>query len=402
MPGNESSLRGVAYNIERDTLASIETYEQHSVGVRRAGILSPERTYDALLDPRTIKFESSERDGDVALFVPLEYGDGLGYDVSRCEKTIIPNKDTSTFIYLSTGNMLMTATDNGYANIISQLKSHDELYVFFSQSNMIQEGATAEEELKRLMSDSEYLIEEIPLVDDDFKMASERTTTASISLYALNLPKNPEGRAICSPVDFFNEYHKGIEEGAFDYDVVSGVVLAWGNHIHPDLLDKMWAIYTNRFQWLGQNHPISMEDTREDFENIFCSENTILSISFKDSEPVCFSGFVHDLDCLYWLDSNFLKECSMGDGQDRANFFFPGIVASGQGSNHSQKVIGLLSEVAKRTGGAYRVFFENTNRSKQYIPRIVRSAIVNTGIDIDMPERLDETDYRLLHIRSRL
>ena len=107
-----------------------------------------------------------------------------------------------------------------------------------------------------------------------------------------------------------------------------------------------------------------------------------------------------NFESLYWLNTGFLS-----DQQENANkltpIFFPGIVASGAGGNYAAEVIGLFAREAAAVGINARVYFENTNLSEMYIPRIVHDAIATEPrITVNQPRKIDQTMYRLVSIGS--
>jgi hypothetical protein len=389
-------MEGVAGNneiLDQSVDASMELYARSTTGVRLTGMINRERLSDALQDPRTITGKTAEGN-DIALFVPIEYADGAGYDPRRCTEEILPpGNEAGTMVYMSSGGMLQYITDESYAEIVERIRSQESGYIFSSTQTHEDPLLSSQPELDKILSDAGLRGEAIPLLDSEAQPGNEE---ASISLYGLDLPKENEGLPPVPWRDSYKAYEKKVQEGKYTVDTENGTVLLRGPDISDEQAEEMWAIYQDRFQWLGKNHPVSMEDTKDEFFAVLKSPDALCSVRFKEGKPVCFMDLVGSSDSLYWLNPAFLNDKQqMGTKPNQQFVFFPGIVAGEQGANYSAEVIGLAASIAFDSGGAYKIIFENTNRSEGYIPRIVRDSILAVGNgEVGMPEPIDKTYYR--------
>lgn len=388
------SHEAIGANYDEVVAHSEQLYQETAQGVRRVGMISEQRLEESLHDPRTIT-GTTEDGGRVVLFTPIEYGDGAGYDARRCVDDILPDNGTeqNTLVYLSGGGLLEKLTEDSRQEVAGRLAAMDNGYIFFSVGEHDNPLNSAQAELRSLFQEVGLHAADIPLIDTE---VDESHKFASLSLYGVDVPRevSPENTQIVWD-DIYKAYERGVAEGRYVPDRENGYDFMRGSDISDELADQMWDVYTERFQWLGNQHPISMEDTKEDFMQVFRSDKTNVSVRFKDGKPICFTDIVGDTSELYWLNQDFLQNSPRMQRDPRQFLiFFPGIVAGEQGANYSLDVISLATNVAMDTGSAIKVIFENTNRSETYIPRIVRDCIQSTGrAEVAMPAVIDKTDY---------
>ena len=185
-------------------------------------------------------------------------------------------------------------------------------------------------------------------------------------------------------------------------DPANATLLRPGDSFDEHELAAIWDLYVDRFQFLGEEHPISMEDSQPDFLSIFTDPDTTVSIKYVDGKPVCFTYFTEDFSGLYWLNVPYLEANYATADPSLIPVFFPGIVASKESKgNNAREVIDLFAQGVASVGAGCRIYFENTNFSEQYVPQMVyRAAIARSEYSLSQPTKLDQTDYRLIEILS--
>jgi|GEM_PF-1945498 len=372
--------------------SSMRFYAESATGARRVGLLTPDTLELASQDPRTIR-ATLDDGNEVVVMVPIEYAADAGYDVHRCTDEILPpGHESETFLYLPSGGLFDRMTGRAYGTLVERFSELGDGYVFSSFNG--RDTFRAQDDLDMLLRDSGKLVADMPMRDAEAKPGNE---LVSLSVYAVDMPgpEAVEGRPLIEWDDIYTTYKRNVEAGQYPYDLENGTVLIRGDELTDELTDEMWEVYANRFQWLGENHPINMEDAKEGFMHLLCGANTLCSIRFKDGKPFCFADLVNGTDDLYWLNQTFLQDAeSIHKAANQLTIFFPGIVASQEGTGSSMEVIGLLANAFLDTGGTAKLLFENTNRSEGYIPRLVQTIINRTGrASIRMPEVIDKTYY---------
>lgn len=369
-------------------IASFLEYEAFcnriNTGSRKNGILSEEIYNEAVDDPSTI-FVDIEGTKQVPVLVDLSYGIGLGYDQERAKQYA---GDAKQVCILS---VPLGSLDVDFQRKIGQSFKEietvsDTRAVYFSDHEGRDKSA-----LQELLSKAEIEYNEVPLEDD---RSIEKQ--ASLSMYVsdfVNVTQNAsvEKQGIESAQRYFDANTLPHLK-----DVKDAVLLKKGNSFLQEELDDIWSLYQDRFQFLGENHPISMEDSREDFMSLFTDEQTLVSIKYKDGQPVCFTYIMEDLSKLYWLNLPYLEKLKLEAAETATTIFFPGIVASGSGNNYAAEIIMAFRDAAAKSGVSARVIFENTNLSETYIPQIVHDIVSETGeFDTSYPKKVDEIQYRL-------
>lgn len=154
---------------------------------------------------------------------------------------------------------------------------------------------------------------------------------------------------------------------------------------HPEIVDRLWAISEVGFgKILGANHPMSMEVTREFFEQELMTEGIYTSIRYHKGQPVCFGSLALNMNNNDWLDchSTVLEDdIKSAIAKDETIVHFYELISNGpQGVSFSPDVINLFLELAGRTGKSYHVFFESTNLSARYIPKIVSGCVEESKV----------------------
>jgi hypothetical protein len=298
-------------------------------------------------------------------------------------------------VYLPTGGLLEAMNHEGYAQLVEQIANAPDAYIFSSYSEDDDYARSSQVELGYLLHDAGKDSVDVPLIDSQARPGHEYAT---LSLYGVDMerPDPSEGLEPTKWSEIYDTYERKVAEGVYEKDLQNGTVLLRGSELTNDNVNDMWDVYLNRFQWLGENHPISMEDNKFDFMKVLRSDNALCSIKFKDGKPVCFTDLIGDTDELYWLNDKFLHDADkMNLKPGQKVVFFPGIVAAAEGTHGAAEVIGLLTNVFVDANALLKVVFENTNRSESYVPRMVRMGANATGrINAETPVVIDKTIYK--------
>jgi hypothetical protein len=362
-------------------------------GSRRRGILSEEMYGEIVADPST----GFIRIGDslVPALIDIKHGLAMGYDTRRCEKLVGELSSNIRILALPVHEF----SDDEKTQLKDLLTSSGGCELYFSDHNGDESSILAE-----ILVDSSLKYVEKPLVDPRAAKGDEQ---AALYLYSCKAEQTLEWgerkKIRLSDVKDFYEQYVGP-----NYTPDGGAVttLHMGDKISDGEAEEMWAIYDAMFAFLGgEDHPISMQDSKEDFFKLLRSENTMISATHKvleggSKELTCFSYYIDDVDELYWLNQDFLHKTSDSSPDYFTDIFTPGLVSTGTDRAYAPVSIGFFVNVADAAGLSANVTFENTNLSKRYVPRIVDSSMRRAcEHSIVTPSvLLDKVDYRLWSI----
>ena len=354
---------------------------------RRRGILSSEMYEEIAKDPSTGFIELAGK--KVPVFMDVKYGLGMGYDPEKCREYAKDLSENVKILSLPFHEL----SDEEKKQAGELLKSSD-CALYFSDHNDDESVA-----IKETLEKNGVNYKEKPLLDGRTLSGDEQ---AALSLYECNTrQKNPENaKNITKLVDVYDFYAKELgpqtaTDGGFSID------LRCGNDLDEQQIDELWGLLTDKFTILTDIHPISMEDTKDDFISLIKSDNVIVSSAYKqigdEKKLSCFTYFVDDINRLYWLNNDFI---SKGTDKNNLVLYTPGIVSSAEGQSFSSHVIGLFSKACMGAGANVDILYENTNLSKKYIPRIVDRSISRSydGMDYINSREIDRIKYQLLII----
>jgi hypothetical protein len=149
----------------------------------------------------------------------------------------------------------------------------------------------------------------------------------------------------------------------------------------PDLVSELWAFYQNRFEWLGEKHPVSMEDSRDFFLDILLHEDTRTVVRYDDQgNPLCLGFFISGFDECQWMSESFRDEKTKeAKVRDEDLLYFYSVASKIENAHLSKDVMQLIIATAGQMGGDYRLIFESTNMSSQIIPRLVSDYVEGSG-----------------------
>lgn len=352
-----------------------EFCDQTSQSYRPVGILTPEKYELALQDPTTHVIDTTG--GRIPLIARIEYSDG--YDIDRCKKLT----RTQDVFLLSAPPSALTEKVNlgipqGSAVIV--------------ESAAIEDDANKETLLGNISNKDNGQLAIHDFVDPRIK--EEDHANAYMGLYASQT-------RITEPTLTVPEA-KGSLKSAFELKESellpeSGLTLFDSSDLktNPQLSEALWGLFKDRFQWLGDYHPVSMEDTREVFDEIILSESTFIPAKFVDGELVCAGIVMHDISEVDWL-----KPATVRGLEERARdtdtipMYFFGVAAK-EGDpnaiNNMQEVVHLHCDLATTAGIEYTLTFESSNMSSLYIPRVTEQYI-NSSSSVKLTEGITEIE----------
>lgn len=381
IPSNEAK-GGVA-------VIPFEAYEElcnpMSHTARKNGFFVKDIYDEAVADASTVITSVNGRKAPV--LVDMQYGLGLGYDQERARQ-YADNQPNVSILALPIGDL----NDKAQEAILDAVAQAGTRSIYFSDN-----GFDGDVLIKGL-AERGVDFSEHPLLD---KRAKSEFEQSSLSFYELDvLHKNHEKESKRSLADVSRHFAE-VTLPAIE-DPNNDVILRSGDSFTDKELDELWELYLNRFQFLGENHPMSMEDSKEDFLALFNNPSMLASLKYTDGRVDCFTYFTEDISKLYWINKLFLDRVKASAGPSETVIFFPGIVASPTaGGMNAHDVISRFASEAVAIGTSAKVLFENTNLSEQYVPTIVYRALSGMdGVSVTRPTKIDETKYRLLEVVS--
>jgi hypothetical protein len=387
----EVGERGSEYPIiDFNNYAEVCNYQND--GARLRGILSSELYETIVEDPSTSFIKSGDR--RIPVLMDVSYGPAMGYDTTKCEEYA---KDLSTNIRILT-LPIHELNDDEKNQLASVISSSGNFALYFSDHNSDELNALADI-LDKIGAN--HL--EKPLTDSRAAKGDEQAAVLLFScLVEQNSSRGERKKLRLSDVQDYYEKNIG---PYITPDGESKTMLEMGDKISDEEAEEMWELFNNRFNFLGENHPLSMQDSKEDFLKLLRMNSTLIASTYTKGETgnldklTCFTYFIDDMGSLYWLNQRYLAEkFSTQEGREYVtDIYTPGLVSSGMGRSYSALSIGLYAKAGDESGLSTNVLFENTNLSKKYIPRIVNSAIKNSCkySNLTPSYEVDKEEYRL-------
>lgn len=357
----------VPFDTYRNFVEGLETF-------RRLGILGTDQYAAAIEDSRT-QFVEMEP-GTMPLLVPLQYSNG--YDIERCER--LTGKPNVSLLAMPTIALGKTVTVRGD----------------FSETAILVES-TVDDKRNRESLPGRFDLEVGELVVQDFVDSSAvrrllrvpelrgYSNGAWMAMY-YGVAKPVRAETEGDSRDLLEAFHsmEGASLRPQDGHALYGNQ-EFGNN--PDIKDEVWDLFKDRFSSLGKQHPVSMEDTKEAFEEMLADEGTFVALRFQGGKVSCAGVFLHNLEACYWLSPSFISQIDNFDSADAQNIYFEGMAAKSirermanlSGTSLMEGLIKFHSELAQRAGLTYRLFFECTNRSSTFIPKYVKKFVDESG-----------------------
>jgi len=165
------------------------------------------------------------------------------------------------------------------------------------------------------------------------------------------------------------------------------------------LMQQLWDLCHDRFDWLGEAHPVSMEDTKDFFIQMVLNDDTHTIVRYDDEGvPACLGFFMSNLEECTWLKPEFkaaMERKLAENGEDFAYFFGIAGRSARDGMHYGKDVMQLLALMAARRGGTHRLAYESTNMSGRYVKRLVgQNVSPETNLRMVEPiEKVAQLDY---------
>jgi hypothetical protein len=351
---------------------------------RKTGIDSQENYEVAVLDPETVFIE---KDGyKLPFFVSLQ--NAGGYNVEGTQELTRKRR------------LLALALPLEYLD-------QDELSRYLGElgEDVAVIVQTSSERTQEIKSELEEKVRGIGWSIGDFldPRCPDKYKAARITIYSAQLSALDESGEVLpfqnrSLHDLFDEDRNKSNEADVE------LITAQAVRDNPQLFEQLWDLHNDRFDWLGEYHPVSMQETKAFFEHVVSDDHTTSFVRFDYNEdgervPMCHGCFVDDLNLVEWINDRFRAEIveSMQENSERMQFFY-GIASKSQkaSAHYAKDIMQLHSRINQMNGGLVRLMFESTNKSSLYIPRMVGSYVSQEPNGITITEGIQpvsQLDY---------
>ena len=364
-------------------------------GSRRRGILS-EESYGEIIDDDTTGYINI---GGclVPALIDISHGWAMGYDVDKCRELASDLSSNVKVLALP----IHEFDDDARQQFTDLLVSSNGCALYFSDHNGDESKALSE-----ILDKTEMGHAEKPLIDSRAAKGDEQAALYLYSCYAEQNPDRGERQRLSlSDVQDYYDKHVG---PSFTPDGGAVTTLNMGNRLNNQETEEMWRIFDDMFKFLGgENHPISMQDSKEDFINMLRSDNTMISATYKvgengANELICFTYLIDNIENLYWLNQDFFKKNSDKNPDYVTDIYTPGLVSKGGDRMYAPLAIGFFTRVSDKSGQSVNMTFENTNLSKRYVPRFVDQSMSREckHMTFEPSKLIDEETYRLWSIEG--
>jgi hypothetical protein len=363
-------------------------------GSRRRGILS-EELYGEIIDDKSTGF--IKIGGCLApALIDISHGMAMGYDVDKCKELA---SDLSTDIKILS-LPIDEFDENEKRQFEDLLMSSNGCALYFSDHNGDESKALGE-----ILGKTGIGHAEKPLIDSRAAKGDEQAAMYLYSCYAEQNPDRGERQRL--RLSDVQEYYDKYVGPSYTPDGDAVTTLNMGDRLSSQQAEEMWCIFDDMFNFLGgENHPISMQDSKEDFMDMLCSDRTMISATYKvgedgTNELTCFTYLIDKIDDLYWLNQDFFKKNSDNNPSYVTDIYTPGLVSKGGDRMYAPLAIGFFTRVADESGLSVNMTFENTNLSKRYVPRIVDHSMNREckHMTYKPSQPIDKETYRLWTIK---
>lgn len=383
---------------ERKTELDYEGYRKIVDGLNTAfrdtGIVDSAGYDRAMRDPRTVKLQIGGK-LELPLFAPMEHV--AGYDLKRT-RALTGEEEV---LVMAVPIEAMTAQD---AEVVATDEAREQL----EHSAIVMEtDHDVTNDIREVMPTilAEYAGFDLQeFLDTRIQLSEQQSANMgfySIELEAIDDAGEPIPRR---STDFQAAFHELVEQG---YPLTEKTKLLDVHRLREDeaTVDEIWELCKDRFEWLGDAHPVSMEDTKDFFVQVVLNEDTHTLVRYDDEGRVgCLGFFISGLDECEWLSQKFRdKMTAQTEEKDQLPLYFHGIASKSQnGMHYAKDIMQLLSRINRQMGGDYNVMFESTNMSGQYIPRLVEQYVAESdGLAVaESTKKVSQVDYWYLKPRS--
>ncbi|MEV5888394.1 hypothetical protein [Nonomuraea fuscirosea] len=333
--------------------------DRESTGFRRLGLLTETQYAAAVQDTRTVLVPVADQ--MVPALCPIEYA--TGYDARRTREL---TSQEETFLLSVPPAYLREQRKGTLPTEFAVLVENDH-----------HDTAALKKKLP----------EHFPgAVACDFLDPRARGSAASLIAYSATLHRDPTPRAPA--------------------EANATILNATSLRADPHLTEQLWALYGERFDWLGKHHPLSMEESQSTFTAALFHRDTRTLVTLEQGRPVCIGLFMSSLAACDWLSPKF--SASLEEHAATANenlIYFYGLAGSTKASaTHAEEVMATFARTLWRAEKPCRLIFEATNLSSRYIPRLVGKWVHGSGYGAIAPgtsvEALGQVDFWYLKATS--
>ena len=291
-------------------------------GSRRRGILSAELYKEIIDDPDTIFINSNNY--RIPLLMGIDHGIAMGYDSDKCREYANGISYEIKILTLPFHELNEDEKDQA----VHSLLSDGSCTIYFGDHN--------NDESRALLGTLEKFNaqqSEVPIIDSRAAKGDEQ---AALFLYALSAEQSEDRGerkklSLSDAWEYYNE-HMGT---SYSSEGNAATSLCMGDKISDLQAEEMWNLYNDRFDFLGEGHPISMQDSKESFFKLLRSDRTMVAATRikgenESEELACFTYFNDNIADLYWLNQKYLEDEFVALHADQSymtNIFTPGIVS---------------------------------------------------------------------------
>lgn len=371
------------------TVADYERYrrvvDEFSPAFREVGIVDQAGYDRAMRDPRTVRLCLGAV--ELPLLAPVEHVSG--YDVERTKR--LTGQDN---VYVMTTPLSVLAAPETSV-LGDQTEFQPDVSAILVETDHA-ETSDIQEVLPDVLNEiGSYQTGEF--LDERIRNPEQRP--AMMAMYETRFDAVDEtGEFIpARDVSFFEAYD---ELEAQDHPATEHTKLLHVDELQDNekLIDELWDLCSDRFDWLGEYHPVSMEDTKAFFVKMVLNDNTHTIVRYDDEgTPRGLGFFMPNLEECTWLKPEFkdtLTETTETAGEEMSYFY--GIAAKNAESvaHYGQDIMQMMALITHQRGGSHRLFFESTNMSSRYIPRMVGSYGQGAGLKMAEPiSKVAQIDY---------
>lgn len=346
---------------------------------RATGILDAEGYEKALHDPTTIYYQV----GGQAVPALVRIGYEGGYDTERTKDMTGCNDTMLLSIPLS-----MVMEDGLPQERLSGGDTLSEEYAVVIEDPRKLHETDREGRQQRVAGYLSTLgiVEVNDFVDEDAKPGHR---TAEMNLYSLSYGPTEEARRKPSASNLDGAWQlyrqdRNLPEKPSATSQATYMYNGTQMRQHPELVDALWAISEIGFgQKLGKDHPVSMEESREFFEEYLFKPNNHTAIRYDEGQPVCFGSMLVDPRTCEWFNpegsTDLQRELADAAACNETVMYFSEVISNGKvNAAYAMDIFKLFADLSGMTHEKSRLLFESTNRSSQYIPRGVQRAVDNS------------------------
>lgn len=322
----------------------LQAVADHTVGPQAEGVL-PEHVQDVVQDPRT-EFLGSGADAHhsakIPFIVPIEYATWINQDFLN---------------------------DRGHKTGLMYCSLPQD---FINQVNEVELGSS----INRVLSRSENLKLLIDFPEDStpfYQRLSIPYSTDTLLTADGTEAATYHYETTCSPnLDAIEEFEPNPNIRHLTQEELI-------NHF-----PRLWDIYSRRFKDLVDDHPVSGAFNKEELLQILIADGSRVSAYFDTEGTIqAFGHLVDDLKLCPWLNQNYFQKLAQG----KHILYMPAIATAPEaGVSVSTQIMNNMLYDTLNLYGEFVLTFECSNKSAQYIPKIVRRAFNQSGL-------VDYTDF---------